>query len=245
MNKTVLVTGASRGIGRAIAKKFGAAGYQVVINYLNSRDKAESLAKELDALGAASLVVQADVADRAQVERMIRSVYERFGRIDVLVNNAGIAEMKLFTEIDPSYFDRIFDVNVKGMFNCCHYVVPKMVFERRGRIINISSVWGLVGAAMETHYSATKGAINAFTKALAKELGPSGITVNAVAPGAVYTDMIADLGEDVLEYVRNETPLGELGTVEQIADTVYFLADRSGDFITGQIISPNGGYVIC
>lgn len=244
MRKTVLITGASRGIGRGIAKKFAANHYNVIINYFERKDMAESLFEEITAMGSEALVVQADVSDRTQVQEMIRRANERFGTIDVLINNAGIAEMKLFTDIEPNYWDRIFDVNVKGMFNCSHLIVPQMLSQKRGKIINISSVWGLVGASTETHYSATKGAVNAFTKALAKELGPSNITVNAVAPGAVYTDMISELGDEILDYVRNDTPLGELGTVEQVADMVYFLADTTGDFITGQIISPNGGYVI-
>lgn len=244
MKKTALITGSSRGIGRGIARKFAAEGYNVVINYFQSEAAAFKLQDEIHAAGGDPIAVHADVSDRHAVERMVRQTIERYGRIDVLINNAGIAEMKLFTDIDPDYWDRIFDVNVKGMFNCCHHVVPHMLSEKKGKIINISSVWGLVGASMETHYSATKGAVNSFTKALAKELGPSGIAVNAVAPGAVYTDMISGLGEEILRYVRSETPLGELGTVEQIADIVYFLADKTGDLITGQIISPNGGYVI-
>ncbi|MDO5063337.1 MAG: 3-oxoacyl-ACP reductase FabG [Peptostreptococcaceae bacterium] len=244
MKKTVLITGAGRGIGRGIAKKFASHGYNIIINYFQSEAAAHSLEEEINAAGGNSIAICADVSDRAQVEQMIRRSIERFGKIDLLINNAGIAEMKLFTDIDPSYWDRIFEVNVKGIFNCCHFVVPQMLSEKKGKIINISSVWGLVGASMESHYSATKGAVNAFTKALAKELGPSGITVNAIAPGAVYTDMIAGLGNEILDYVRNDTPLGDLGTVEQVADMVYFLADTTGDFITGQIISPNGGYVI-
>lgn len=244
MKKTVLVTGASRGIGRAIAKKFAKHGYQVVVNYWQSEDQAFALRDELIAQGSSVIAVQADVSDLDSVQKMVKKAMDCFGKIDVLINNAGIAEMKLFTDIRPSYWNRIFDVNVKGIFNVCHCVVPEMISNKSGKIINISSVWGIVGASMESHYSATKGAVNAFTKALAKELGPSGITVNAVAPGAVYTDMISGLGDEILNYVKEDTPLGELGQVDQVADMVYFLADNSGDFITGQIISPNGGYVI-
>lgn len=244
MKKTVLVTGASRGIGRAIAKKFAKHGYQVVVNYWQSEDQAFALRDELIAQGSSAIAVQADVSDLDSVQKMVKKAMDCFGKIDVLINNAGIAEMKLFTDIHPSYWNRIFDVNVKGIFNVCHCVVPEMISNKSGKIINISSVWGIVGASMESHYSATKGAVNAFTKALAKELGPSGITVNAVAPGAVYTDMISGLGDEILNYVKEDTPLGELGQVDQVADMVYFLADNSGDFITGQIISPNGGYVI-
>ena len=244
MSKTVLITGASRGIGRGIAELFASHKYNVVINYYNSEKLAEELRDKIIASGTNAIAVRADVSNRNEVDAMISQTMERFGKIDILVNNAGIAEMKLFTDIQPDYWERIFEVNVKGIFNCCHQVVPHMLSRKSGKIINISSVWGIVGAAMETHYSATKGAVNAFTKALAKELGPSKITVNAVAPGAVYTDMISALGEDILNYVKNDTPLGELGAVEQVAQMVYFLADTTGDFITGQIISPNGGYVI-
>ncbi len=244
MSKTVLITGASRGIGRGIAELFARHQYNVVINYYNSEKLAEELRDKIIASGTNAIAVRADVSNRNEVDAMISQTMERFGKIDILVNNAGIAEMKLFTDIQPDYWERIFEVNVKGIFNCCHQVVPHMLSRKSGKIINISSVWGIVGAAMETHYSATKGAVNSFTKALAKELGPSGITVNAVAPGAVYTDMISGLSDDILNYVKNDTPLGELGTVEQVAQMVYFLADNTGDFITGQIISPNGGYVI-
>ncbi|MDO5095143.1 MAG: 3-oxoacyl-ACP reductase FabG [Peptostreptococcaceae bacterium] len=244
MSKTVLITGASRGIGRGIAEHFARHQYNVVINYCHSEKLAEELRDKIIASGTNAIAVRADVSKRNEVDAMISQTMERFGKIDILVNNAGIAEMKLFTDIQPDYWERIFEVNVKGIFNCCHQVIPHMLSRKSGKIINISSVWGIVGAAMETHYSATKGAVNSFTKALAKELGPSGITVNAVAPGAVYTDMISGLGDDILNYVKNDTPLGELGTVEQVAQMVYFLADTTGDFITGQIISPNGGYVI-
>ncbi len=244
MKKTVLVTGSSRGIGHAIAKKFAEQNYNIIINYLESEEKAFALRDEILAAGGSAIAIRADVSKLDEVTQMVETSNRTFGKIDVLVNNAGIAEMKLFTDIDPAYWDRIFDVNVKGMFNTCHAIVPQMIAERSGKIINISSVWGLVGASMETHYSATKGAIISFTKALAKELGPSGITVNAVAPGAVMTDMIADLGDEILDYVKQETPLGMLGAPEQIAEMVFFLADKTGDYITGQIISPNGGYVI-
>ncbi len=244
MKKTVLVTGSSRGIGHAIAKKFAEQNYNIIINYLESEEKAFALRDEILAAGGSAIAIRADVSKLDEVTQMVETSNRTFGKIDVLVNNAGIAEMKLFTDIDPAYWDRIFDVNVKGMFNTCHAIVPQMIAARSGKIINISSVWGLVGASMETHYSATKGAIISFTKALAKELGPSGITVNAVAPGAVMTDMIADLGDEILDYVKQETPLGMLGAPEQIAEMVFFLADKTGDYITGQIISPNGGYVI-
>ncbi len=244
MNKTVLVTGGARGIGRGIAEKFAQNNYNIIINYNESHDLAMDFEKSLRDRGVHAMAIRADVSDRQQVNNMVAQAVDRFGKIDVLVNNAGIADMNLITDIEEAVWDRLFDVNVKGVFNCTQAVVKGMISEKAGRIINISSIWGIVGASMECHYSATKGAVIAFSKALAKELGPSGITVNTVAPGAVETDMIAPLGEDVFQQVREETPLGTLGRVDQIAETVFFLAEESGSFITGQLISPNGGLVI-
>ena len=244
MNKTVLVTGGARGIGRGIAEKFAQNNYNIIINYNESHDLAMDFEKSLKDRGIMAMAIRADVSDAQQVKAMVDQAMDYFGKIDVLVNNAGIADMNLITDIKEEVWDRLFDVNVKGVFNCTQAVVKGMISEKAGRIINISSIWGIVGASMECHYSATKGAVIAFSKALAKELGPSGITVNTVAPGAVETDMIAPLGEDVFQQVREETPLGTLGRVDQIAETVFFLADESGSFITGQLISPNGGLVI-
>ncbi|WP_077370090.1 elongation factor P 5-aminopentanone reductase [Anaerosalibacter sp. Marseille-P3206] len=245
MKKTVLITGSSRGIGRATAKKFALEGYNVIINYHKSKDKALSLLEELLSSGANAIAVQADVSDRKQVEAMFEEGYKKFGNIDVLVNNAGIADMTLFTDITQEQWKRIFDVNVNGMFNCCQCVLPKMISEKAGRIINISSIWGLVGASCEAHYSATKGAIISFTKALAKELGPSNILVNAVAPGAVDTDMIAGVSEEIREIIKDETPLEIICKPEQIANVVYFLATDEAYLITGQIINASAGFVIC
>ncbi len=254
MYKTALITGSSRGIGKEIATKLALSGYNVLINYFESEDKAIELKNELQKIIAEKYkntnyapsfeIFGADVSKLPEVKTMVEFTKQKFKKIDLLVNNAGIATMKLFQDISPTEWDRIFDVNVKGMYNTCHCIVPDMISEKKGKIINISSVWGIVGSAMETHYSATKGAILAFTKALAKELGPSGITVNAIAPGAVYTDMIANLGDNILSAVKDDTPLGELGNTKQISDMVYFLAESTGDFITGQVISVNGGYVI-
>lgn len=244
MSKTILITGASRGIGRAAAILFAEKGYRVAINYFENKKLAEELSQELNRKGHQAIAIGADVADQDQVQAMFCQVEKVFGPVDILINNAGIAEMKLFTDIDPDYWDRIFDVNVKGIFHCCQRALPSMISQKKGKIINIASIWGLVGASCETHYSATKGAVISFTKALAKEVGPSGILVNAVAPGAVYTDMIAGLGADVLDQVKEETPLGVIAKPEEIAETIYYLASDKGDLFTGQIISPNGGLVI-
>ena len=244
MKKTVLITGSSRGIGRATAKKFASEGYNVIINYHKSKEKALSLLEQLLTSGANAIAVQADVSDRKQVEAMFKQGYEKFGKIDVLVNNAGIADMTLFTDVTEQQWRRIFDVNVNGMFNCCQCVLPKMISEKEGRIINISSIWGLVGASCEVHYSATKGAIIGFTKALAKELGPSNILVNAVAPGVVDTDMIAGVSEEVRERLKDETPLGIITKPEEVANVVYFLSTEEAKLITGQVINASAGFVI-
>lgn len=244
MKRTVLITGSSRGIGRATAKKFAIEGYNVIINYYKSKDKAYSLLEELLSFGANAIVVQGDVSDRKQVEGMFKKSYEKFGNIDVLVNNAGIADMTLFTDVTEEQWQRMFDVNVNGMFNCCQCVLPKMISEKSGRIINIASIWGLVGASCEAHYSATKGAIISFTKALAKELGPSNILVNAIAPGAVDTDMIGGVSEEIREVLKEETPLGVIAKPEEIADVIYLLSTEETKLITGQVINPSGGFVI-
>lgn len=244
MKRTVLITGSSRGIGRATAKKFAKEGYNVIINYYKSKDKAYSLLEEVLSFGANAIVVQGDVSDRKQVEEMFKKSYEKFGNIDVLVNNAGIADMTLFTDVTEEQWQRMFDVNVNGMFNCCQCVLPKMISEKSGRIINIASIWGLVGASCEAHYSATKGAIISFTKALAKELGPSNILVNAIAPGAVDTDMIGGISEEIREVLKEETPLGVIAKPEEIADVIYLLSTEETKLITGQVINPSGGFVI-
>ena len=244
MKKTVLVTGSSRGIGRATARKFAKEGYNVIINYYKSKDKALSLLNELLSSGANAIAVQADVSNRRQVEKMCEEGYKKFRNIDVLVNNAGIASMTLFTDITEEQWKRIFDVNIGGMFNCCQCVVPKMISEKSGRIINLASIWGLVGASCEVHYSATKGAVISFTKALAKELGPSNITVNAISPGAVDTDMIAGVDREVIEEIRYETPLEVIAKPEDIADVIYFLSTEEAKLITGQVINSSAGFVI-
>ena len=244
MNKTVLITGASRGIGREIAKLFAANDYNVAINYFKSEEEAEKLYLQLCDEGYSVIKVQGDVSNRIQVDSMMNIIYNRFGDIDVLVNNAGVAQQKLFTDISEDDWDWMFNVNIKGMFNCCQAVLPKMINNKRGKIINISSIWGLTGSSCEVHYSASKAAVIEFTKALAKEVGPSNIQVNCVAPGIIKTDMITHLNTSIIEKLKSDTPLGILGTPRDIAEVVLFLASSKADFITGQIISPNGGFVI-
>lgn len=244
MCKTVLITGASRGIGKESAILFAKSGYNVVINYLNSEKSALELCDSLSIYQNNYIAIKADVSDANQVDKMIDFATNTFGTIDVLVNNAGIAQQKLFTEISSNDWDTMFNINVKGVYNCCRKVVPLMIQKKSGKIINISSMWGITGASCEVHYSAAKAAIIGFTKALAKELGPSNINVNCVAPGIIETDMNSALDEETINSLKYETPLGNIGKCNDIAQTILFLASENSSFITGQVISPNGGFVI-
>ncbi len=244
MSRTVLITGAATGIGRAAAGLFAADGYNVAVHYHTSVADATQLCEALGARGASALAVRADVADPGQVTAMAERVQEEFGRIDVLINNAGVAQQKLFTDITAQDWDAMFDVNVKGVFHCCRAVLPGMVSRKSGSIVNVSSVWGLIGASCEVHYSAAKAAVIGLTKALAKEVGPSGIRVNAVAPGVIATRMTAGLPEETIQALRSDTPLGVIGTPEDAAHAIYFLASDKARFVTGQVLSPNGGFVI-
>lgn len=244
MAKTALITGASRGIGRAAAILFGAKGYNVIVNYASSAKKAEEVCEIINSAGGSALPFCADVSDRAAVNAMTAFAEEKFGGVDVLVNNAGIAEQVMFCDITEEKWDRMFDVDVKGVYNCTQSVLPHMVHNKFGRIINVSSMWGITGASCEVHYSAAKAAVIGFTKALAKELGPSGITVNAVAPGVIATEMNGMLDEETMALLKEETPLERIGTPEDVAETVLFLASDKASFITGETVSVNGGFVI-
>lgn len=236
-----MITGASRGIGAAAAKRFAQDGCRLI---LNCREREENLYELKKTLNTEVLLCRADISKAEDVERMLRKALDTFGKIDVLVNNAGIAEQKLFSDITEKDWDRMFDVNVKGMYLVTKAVLPGMIHEKRGKIVNLSSIWGIAGASCEVHYSASKAAVIGFTKALAKELGPSGICVNCVAPGVILTDMNAHLQQDILQELREETPLGKLGTPEDIAEAIHFLSSPQADFMTGQVLSPNGGIVI-
>lgn len=240
MNKTVLITGASRGIGKACTKLFSENGYNVVANYLNSERDALALTEEYDNV----LAVRADVAHEHQVAHMIELANRRFGDIDVLINNAGVAMQKLFTDTEKSDWDRLFDINVGGVFNCSREVAHSMIRNHRGRIINISSIWGISGASCEVAYSATKAAIIGFTKALAKELGPSGICVNCIAPGIIDTDMNGAIDAETMEELIEETPLQTIGKPQDVASMALYLASDSASFITGQVFGVNGGFLI-
>lgn len=238
--KTVLITGSSRGIGKAIAVKFYENGYNVVINY----NKSEKEAFELQEMLKGSYAIKADISNENDVKNLVEAVVDKFGTIDVLVNNAGIAQQKLFTDITTDEWDKMMGVNLNSLYYTCKYTVPHMISRKQGKIINVSSMWGITGASCEVHYSTAKAAVIGFTKALAKELGPSGITVNAVAPGTIMTDMCSGFDEETIELIKEETPLGKIGTSEDVANSVYFLASEQADFMTGQVLSPNGGMVI-
>jgi len=237
--KTVLVTGGARGIGKSICRKFAEEGYTVLINYNTSETAAKEMKEEL---GDNCRIYKADVSDFNAVSRMAAEVLKEFRKIDVLVNNAGIAEQKLFCDISPEDWRRMFSVNVDGAYNCCRCFLPSMINEKSGSIINISSIWGQVGASCEVHYSASKAALIGFTKALAKEVALSNITVNCVAPGIIETDMMFKLDAEERQALIEETPLGKFGTGEDVARSVFFLAEDR--FITGQVLGTNGGFVI-
>ena len=243
MANTVLITGASRGIGRASAIAFAHAGYHVAANYFHSKEAAQTLMDRLFSLGCDAEIFQADVSDRSQAFALVENVSRRFGHIDVLINNAGIAQQKLFSDITQDDWRRMFAVNLDAIFYTCQAVLPQMIRRQSGRILNLSSIWGISGGSCEVHYSASKAAVIGLTKALAKEVGPSHITVNCVAPGVIDTEMNAALSPDALEALREETPLEVLGSPDDVAALLVFLASPAASFITGQVISPNGGYL--
>ena len=242
--KTVLITGASRGIGAAAAREFARAGWAVAVNYCRSGDRAQALVDGLRREGHTALAVRADVSDREQVRSMVDNVLENFCQLDTLVCNAGVGLTGMFCDMTQEQWRRLFAVNVEGVIHCVQAVLPHMVHRKWGRIVTLSSMWGVTGGSCEAGYSATKGAVIALTRALAKELGPSGITVNCVAPGVIDTEMNANLGPEDLAALSDETPLGRVGTPEEVARAVLFLAGEGGDFITGQVLQPNGGLVI-
>lgn len=239
--KTAIVTGASRGIGRAIALKLAAQGANIVINYVHNQEEAAKLADELKKSGVEVLVVQADVSNFIETQTLVSQAKETFGAVDILVNNAGITRDGLIMRMAEEDFDRVVDVNLKGVFNCCRHVVPLMVRQKAGRIINITSVVGLVGNAGQANYAASKAGIIGLTKSLAKEIGSRNITVNAVAPGFIETDMTSELPEKAREAAQENTALKRLGKPENVAAAVCFLASDGGEYITGQVISVDGG----
>lgn len=243
--EVVLITGASGGIGKAVAEKFAQNGYRVALHYHNGKERAEALQQELEAQGCTVMAVQADLRESSQAEAMIKQIEQQWGGVDVLVNNAGVAQQKLFTDITDEEWRNMFAIHVDGAFYCSRAVLPGMIYKKQGCIINVSSMWGQVGGSCEVHYSAAKGALQAMTQALAKEVGPSGIRVNCVAPGVILTEMNTRMFDaETLEALKEETPLEKLGEAEDVANMIYFLARKEAGFITGQIIGVNGGMVI-
>lgn len=244
MKGVALVTGASRGIGRAIALRLAQDGYMVAVHCVKSADKAEAVCELIRQNRGEAHAFLCDVSDYHAVEQMVQTIQQKHGPITVLVNNAGIAQQKLFTDISPEEWRRMMAIHVDGTYNTCHAVLPAMIRCHRGAIVNISSMWGQTGGSCEVHYSTAKAALIGMTKALAKEVGPSNIQVNCVAPGAIETEMNAGLEESVRRELAEETPLGRLGTPEEVAAAIAFLASPEADFITGQVLGVNGGFVV-
>lgn len=242
--RNVLITGSSRGIGAACARLFAESGDRVFINYNNSQKSAELLRNSLIKHGEQAVTIKCDVSDPEQVKRMFNEIGLICEGIDVLVNNAGIAQTKLFTEITDEDWQRMISTNLSSAFYCCRAAIPYMIRKKFGRIINISSMWGQVGGSCEVHYSAAKAGIIGLTKALAMEEGLSGITVNCVAPGVIKTDMTGNLSDEDLESLRQETPTGTIGIPEDISKAVFFLAKDESAFINGQVLGVNGGFVV-
>jgi 3-oxoacyl-[acyl-carrier protein] reductase len=239
--KTAVVTGASRGIGRAIALKLAEQGANIAVNYVSSEQEGLKLAQEIENLGGRALVLKADVGVFSEAEQLIAMAKAEFGTIDILVNNAGITRDGLLMRMSEDDFDRVVEVDLKGVFNCTRHAVPIMVKQRSGRIINITSVVGILGNAGQVNYAAAKAGVIGLTKSLAKEIGSRNITVNAVAPGFIETDMTSGLSDKVKELTKESIALKRFGKPDNIADTVLFLASDAGEYITGQVISVDGG----
>ena len=244
MEKIALVTGASRGIGRGIALQLGREGWDVCVNYIEQKEAAEAVAAELRAMGRRAMVCQADVANREAVFAMVQAVEQELGPVSLLVNNAGIAGQCLFQDVTDELWNRYMAVNLGGARNTIQAVLPRMIHEKEGCIINISSMWGLRGASCEVTYCCTKAALIALTRSLALELAPSHIRVNCVAPGVIDTDMVQVLGQETLDALAEQTPLGRLGTPEDIAHAVAFFASDKASFLTGQVLTADGGYIV-
>ena len=240
--KVAIITGASRGIGRCIAYSLAKKGITVIANYNHSEKKAVELKEELRKEKIDIDIIQADVSKREEAKRLVQFAIEKYGKIDILINNAGIAEYKLFTEETDEDWNRVINNNLYSAFVMCQEVSRNMIKNKKGCIINISSIWGMVGACLEVIYSVSKAGIDGLTKALAKELGPSNIRVNSIAPGAIDTDMNSDLTKEELKELEEDTPLGKIGKPEDIAKCVNWLIED--EFTTGQVISLNGGWVI-
>lgn len=240
-NKVALVTGASRGIGRAIAIKLAESGYDVAVNYNSNEAEAEKVADKIRSYGRRAMIIKANAGDRGDVNAMFRSVVKELGHIDVLVNNAGVVDDAFLLMLSPDSLDRSLNINVKGYFYCAQAATLKMFKAKKGVIINISSVSSMMALPGQSVYAATKGAINSMTATLARELAPYGIRVNAIAPGFIATDMVANLPEDKIQEYLTQIPLGRLGKVEEVAELAAFLASDEASYITGQTLVIDGG----
>lgn len=241
----VLITGATGAIGSALAGAYAAKGCRVTLQYHRQKDKAEAMARALhEHYGTPVIAVQADVSSTEQVEALVQTASRQQGFIDTLINNAGVAQQKLFTDLTDADWETMMNVDLGGVFRCCRAVLPEMIRRKRGSILNISSMWGQTGASCEVHYSAAKAGVIGLTRALAKETAPSGITVNCIAPGVIRSPMLSPFSETDLAALAEETPLGRLGEPEDIAAAALFLTDSHASFITGQVLGVNGGFVI-
>jgi len=240
--KTVLVTGGSRGIGKCIVENLAKDGFNVVLNYNKSEKQAKQIQKELSEQGINIEIYKADVSKREDVKKLVKFTLNKFKNIDILINNAGIAKLQMFNDITDQDWNEMLNTNLNSVFYTTQEVLPNMIHNKNGCIINISSIWGVVGASCEVAYSVSKAGINGMTKSLAKELGLSNIRVNAIAPGVIDTEMNSNLDNAIKEQIKNDTPLNKIGKPIDIYRCVKWLIED--EFTTGQIISPNGGYVI-
>lgn len=241
MSKVVFITGSSRGIGKEIAKLFAKNNFKVVINCINRKDKLEETYKELKSINPNILALQGDISNYEEAVKIFKKIEETFGFVDILINNAGISHIGLFNQLSPDIWQNLIKTNIEGVFNCSHIACQNMIAKKCGIIINISSIWGNVGASCEVVYSATKGAVNSFTKALAKELAPSGIRVNAISCGAIDTEMNSFLSKEEKEAFIDEIPYMRFGKSEEVANLAFYLASENSSYLTGQIITLDGG----
>ena len=236
-----VITGAGKGIGRETCLRLAKDGYKIAVCYNNSKEEAEKTAEDIVAAGGVAKVFALDITDSQKVNSVFAEIEKDFGEIAVLVNNAGIAEQSLFTDITDEMWHKMIETNLSGAFYCTRAVLPFMIHRKSGKIINIASIWGETGGSCEVHYSSSKAGLIGMTKALAKEVGFSGITVNCVSPGEILTDMTSHFDEDTMQELKSETPLGRIGRPEDVAGAVAFLASGDADFITGQDVAVNGG----
>lgn len=240
--KTIIITGGARGIGKAIVYELAKSNYNIILNYNSSQKEAEQIEEELTKQGCKVDIYKADITKKEEVQKMIEYTIEKYKKVDVLINNAGISQIKTFAELTEEDWDKMIDTNLKSIFYTSKAVLSTMLHEQNGLILNISSIWGVIGASCEVHYSTAKAGMNGFTKALAKELGPSNIRVNAIAPGIIDTNMNANLSKEEVEQIKESIPLERIGKPEQIAKAVTWLIED--EYTTGQIISIDGGWGI-